>query len=63
LPDWTKEPKLELGTSVSTAFRGDYGQFAYEHANDSNKINIAMTSKLYKIASTSDGHIASLIPV
>ena len=51
---------LALGTTSSTAFRGDYGQIAYNHATDANKISSAVASGMYKVAGTADGHIASL---
>lgn len=51
---------LALGTTSSTAFRGDYGQTAYTHATDANKISSAVASGMYKVAGTADGHIASL---
>jgi len=51
---------LALGTTSSTAFRGDYGQIAYNHATDANKISSAVSSGMYKVAGTADGHIASL---
>ena len=51
---------LALGTTSSTAFRGDYGQTAYTHATDASKISAAVASGMYKVAGTADGHIASL---
>lgn len=51
---------LALGTTSSTAFRGDYGNTAYKHAIDENAINTATANGLYKIGSTAEGHIASL---
>ena len=51
---------LALGTTSSTAFRGDYGNIAYTHATDANKISSAVASGMYKVAGTADGHIASL---
>ena len=56
-------PSLALGTTSSTAFRGDYGNTAYTHATDSNRLTTATSSGLYKIASTAQGHIASLTAV
>ena len=54
---------LALGTTSSTAYRGDYGNTAYTHATDSNRLTTATSSGLYKVASTAQGHIASLTAV
>lgn len=54
---------LTLGTTSSTAYRGDYGNTAYTHATDSSRLTTAKSSGLYKVASTSEGHIASLTTV
>ena len=51
---------LALGETDSTAYRGDRGKVAYDHATDANKINSAVASGMYKVAGTADGHIASL---
>ena len=51
---------LALGETDSTAYRGDRGKVAYDHATDANKISSAITSGMYKVAGTADGHIASL---
>lgn len=56
-------PNLKLGITSTDAFRGDYGNTAYLHATDANKLAIAKTSGLYKIATTSEGHIASATEV
>lgn len=56
-------PSLALGTTSSTAYRGDYGNTAYTHATDSSRLTTATSSGLYKIASTAQGHIASLTAV
>lgn len=56
-------PSLALGTTSSTAFRGDYGNTAYTHATDSGRLTTATSSGFYKIASTAQGHIASLTAV
>lgn len=56
-------PSLALGTTSSTAYRGDYGNIAYTHATDSNRLTTATASGLYKVASTAQGHIASLTAV
>lgn len=54
---------LALGETSSTAYRGDRGKAAYDHATDSDKITTAQTSKLYKVAVTKEGHIASVTEV
>ena len=51
---------LALGETESTAYRGDRGKVAYDHATDANKISSAVASGMYKVAGTADGHIASL---
>ena len=56
-------PSLALGTTSSTAYRGDYGNTAYTHATDSNRLTTATSSGLYKVAATAQGHIASLTAV
>ena len=56
-------PSLALGEISSTAYRGDRGKTAYDHATDSSRLTTATTSGLYKVASTAEGHIASLIAV
>jgi len=54
-------PSLALGTTSSTAFRGDYGQSAYTHAV-TNK-GSAFNSGLYKITTNSEGHVTAAIAV
>lgn len=49
-------PSLAIGTSNTTAFRGDYGQIAYNHAVAAGS---AYQQGLYKIGSNSQGHITS----
>lgn len=51
---------LALGTSASTAFRGDYGNIAYQHASAKGS---AYSSGLYKITTNSEGHITSATAV
>ena len=46
---------LALGTTSSTAYRGDYGNAAYAHAV-TNK-GSAFSSGLYKITTNSEGHV------
>ena len=54
---------LTLGTSSSTAYRGDYGNTAYGHATDSARLTTAKESGLYKVAVTAQGHVASVAAV
>ena len=54
-------PSLALGTTSSTAFRGDYGQSAYTHAV-TNK-GSAFSSGLYKITTNSEGHVTNAVAV
>lgn len=56
-------PSIALGVEHSTAGYGDWTNTAYLHAIDANKISAAVASRLYKIAATSEGHIASLTAV
>jgi len=53
---------LALGETSSTAYRGDRGKTAYDHASET-KLSTATASGLYKVASTAQGHIASLTAV
>ena len=48
---------LALGETSSTAFRGDHGKTAYDHATDPNKIGSAQTKGFYKVGVTAEGHI------
>ena len=52
---------LALGTTSSTAFRGDYGNSAYAHAV-TNK-GSAFASGLYKITTNSEGHVTAATAV
>jgi len=54
---------LALGETSSTAYRGDRGKVAYDHATDSSRLTTAKTSGFYKIATTSEGHVASVTAV
>ena len=51
---------LALGTSASTAFRGDYGDIAYQHALAKGS---SYSSGLYKITTNAEGHITSATAV
>ena len=53
---------LALGNTHSTAFYGDWGKTAYDHASET-KLSTATASGLYKVAGTAQGHIASLTAV
>lgn len=50
---------LALGVTSSTAFRGDYGNIAYQHALNKGS---AFESGLYKIATNAEGHVVSATP-
>ena len=52
---------LALGTTSSTAYRGDYGNAAYAHAV-TNK-GSAFSSGLYKITTNSEGHVTATTAV
>lgn len=54
---------LALGDTSSTAYYGDKGKTAYDHATDSSRLTTSTSSGLYKVASTAQGHIASLTAV
>lgn len=56
-------PSLGLGETQYTAYRGDRGKTAYDHATDSNKVSSAKTEKLYKVGVTNQGHVASATEV
>lgn len=51
---------LALGTTSSTAFRGDYGNTAYQHAT---KKGAAFGAGLYKITTNSEGHVTAATAV
>jgi len=54
---------LALGETSSTAYRGDRGKIAYDHATDSNRLTTAQSEGLYKLATTAEGHIKSVSAV
>lgn len=54
---------LALGETESSAYRGDRGKQAYDHATDSNKISSAVPSGLYKVSVTNEGHISAVTAV
>lgn len=53
-------PSLALGTTSSTAFRGDYGNTAYSHATAKGS---AFASGLYKITTNGQGHVTAATAV
>lgn len=53
-------PSLALGTTSSTAFRGDYGNTAYTHATAKGA---AFASGLYKITTNAQGHVTAATAV
>lgn len=54
-------PSLALGSTSSTAYRGDYGAAAYKHGV-TNK-GSEFSSGLYKIATNSEGHVTAATAV
>ena len=54
-------PSLALGTTASTAYRGDYGDAAYQHAitNKGRKFS----SGFYKITTNEEGHVTDATDV
>lgn len=51
---------LALGTTSSTAFRGDHGKIAYDHAQAKG---VAFASGLYKITTNAEGHVTAATAV
>ena len=54
---------LALGETSSTAYRGDRGKAAYDHASDSSKVSQASNTGLYKVGFTAEGHISEATAV
>lgn len=54
---------LALGETSSTAYRGDRGKTAYDHASDAGKISAATASGFYKVGATAEGHVSNLTAV
>lgn len=54
-------PSLALGTTSSTAYRGDYGNAAYQHAVTNKGSEFA--SGLYKITTNAEGHVTAATAV
>lgn len=50
-------PSIALGETSSTAYRGDRGKEAYEHATSDN--GTQLSAGLYKIATGAEGHVIS----
>lgn len=53
-------PSIALGTTSSTAFRGDYGNTAYQHATAKGS---AFINGLYKITTNAEGHVTAATAV
>ena len=51
---------LALGETSATAFRGDYGKVAYDHAQAKGS---AFTNGLYKITTNAEGHVTEATAV
>ena len=49
---------LALGETSSTAFRGDHGKVAYDHAMAKG---VAFSSGLYKVTTNSEGHVTAAV--
>lgn len=54
---------LALGETSTTAYRGDRGKEAYDHAKDPQAVSAAITEALNKIGVTKEGHVSSATPV
>lgn len=52
-------PSLALGETSSTAYRGDRGKAAYDHAQARGS---AFSSDLYKITTNAEGHVTAATP-
>lgn len=48
---------LALGETSSTAYRGDYGKVAHDHATESERITTTQPEGLYKFSVTAEGHV------
>ena len=51
---------LALGETSSTAFRGDYGKTAYQHAQSKGS---EFATGFYKISTNAEGHVISATPI
>lgn len=54
---------LALGETSGTAYRGDYGKIAYDHATDSSRLTTATAAGFYKVGVTAEGHVSALTAV
>jgi len=54
---------LTLGETSGTAYRGDRGKVAYDHATDASRLTTGQAEGLYKIGATAEGHVSSLTAV
>jgi len=54
---------ISLGETETTAYRGDRGKIAYDHATDPNKYTTTTSVGFYKIGITKEGHIAGITAV
>lgn len=52
-------PSLSLGETSTTAYRGDRGKTAYDHATEVGRETTAKTLGLYKFSVTSEGHVGA----
>lgn len=57
------DESIQLGETATTAYRGDRGKAAYDHATDSGRLTTATVNGLYKIGVTAEGHVASATAV
>lgn len=54
---------LALGETSSTAYRGDRGKTAYDHATEAARLSTAQRLGFYKVATTAQGHIGQVSAV
>lgn len=52
-------PSLSLGETSTTAYRGDRGKVAYDHATEAGRETTARNLGLYKFSVTSEGHVGA----
>ena len=57
------DESIQLGETATTAYRGDRGKAAYDHATDSGRLTTATVTGLYKIGVTAEGHVSSATAV
>ena len=51
---------VQLGETSDTAYRGDRGKVAYDHATDASRNTTAKAKKLYKMSVTEEGHVGQV---